>query len=365
MASSSSSVTPSRRWSGSVGSLGHGHRDPAAPTATGPALAARAALSTSDRMMPKTVVGAQDRLRRPFRMGHQAGHVAGRVHDPGDRAERAVRVGRIVGSGGARPRRRRSGRGPGRRARARRASRRPRRSGPRRARRACRSGRRASSAWVNGVSSRSAAMATRWPANRSDALRNSAPGTSPASARTWNPLQMPRTSPPSAAKAATARITGLNRAMTPGPDVVAVGEATRQDDRGDAVERRLLVPQDDRFRADQVEGVDGVAVAVAAREDDDPDPDGHRQPSPTPAPAVAADDAAPSGSIAKTSISGFDRSSPASRSTMARAAASSAGLDASARRGGRSGRRGSPRSRDGRGCPRPRARPDRGCPAWA
>ena len=68
---------------------------------------------------------------------------------------------------------------------------------------------------MNRVSTRSAAIRTSWPANRSDWLRSSAPGTSPASASTWKPLQMPRTSPPSAANAATARMTGLNRAMTP------------------------------------------------------------------------------------------------------------------------------------------------------
>ena len=68
---------------------------------------------------------------------------------------------------------------------------------------------------VNGVSSRWAAIATSRPTNRSDRLRSSAPGTRPASARTWKPLQMPRTRPPSAANAATLRMTGLNRAMTP------------------------------------------------------------------------------------------------------------------------------------------------------
>ena len=41
------------------------------------------------------------------------------------------------------------------------------------------------------------------------------PGTSRASARTWKPLQIPRTGPPRSAKSATARMTGLNRAMTP------------------------------------------------------------------------------------------------------------------------------------------------------
>ena len=60
-----------------------------------------------------------------------------------------------------------------------------------------------------------------------------------------------------------------------GPDVVAVGEAARQDDRGDALERGLLVPQDDRVGAGEMERMDRVAVAVAPREDDDPDPDRH------------------------------------------------------------------------------------------
>ena len=43
-----------------------------------------------------------------------------------------------------------------------------------------------------------------------------APGSRPASVRTWNPLQMPTTGPPAAANACTAPITGENRAMAPG-----------------------------------------------------------------------------------------------------------------------------------------------------
>ena len=43
----------------------------------------------------------------------------------------------------------------------------------------------------------------------------SAPGSSPASVSTWNPLQMPTTGPPAAACSATASITGENRAMAP------------------------------------------------------------------------------------------------------------------------------------------------------
>ena len=93
-------------------------------------------------------------------------------------------------------------------------------------------------------------------------------------------------------------MTGLNRAITPGPHVVAVGEAAGQDDRGDAVERRLLVPQDDRLGAGQLEGVDGVAVAVAAREDDDPDADAASSALPRPGAAVRPTTRRPIGSIA-------------------------------------------------------------------
>ena len=60
-----------------------------------------------------------------------------------------------------------------------------------------------------------------------------------------------------------------------GADVVAVGEAAGQDHGGDALERRLLVPQDDGFGAGHLERVDRVAVAVAPREDDDADADRH------------------------------------------------------------------------------------------
>ena len=44
----------------------------------------------------------------------------------------------------------------------------------------------------------------------------SAPGRSPASVRTWKPLQIPTTGPPARAKAATASITGEKRAIAPG-----------------------------------------------------------------------------------------------------------------------------------------------------
>jgi hypothetical protein len=51
--------------------------------------------------------------------------------------------------------------------------------------------------------------------NFSPAFFCSAPGSSPASVRTWKPLQIPTTGPPAAAKAVTASITGEKRAMAP------------------------------------------------------------------------------------------------------------------------------------------------------
>ena len=68
---------------------------------------------------------------------------------------------------------------------------------------------------VNGVSRRSAAMRTQRCSKRSDALRSSTPGTSPASAITWKPLQMPSTRPPRSACSRTAPMIGLKRAITP------------------------------------------------------------------------------------------------------------------------------------------------------
>ena len=51
--------------------------------------------------------------------------------------------------------------------------------------------------------------------NRSDALRISAPGSSPASQRIWNPLQMPSTGPPRSANARTSSIIGARAAIAP------------------------------------------------------------------------------------------------------------------------------------------------------
>ena len=46
-------------------------------------------------------------------------------------------------------------------------------------------------------------------------LGSSAPGSSPASHSTWNPLQMPSTGPPASANSCTDSITGEKRAIAP------------------------------------------------------------------------------------------------------------------------------------------------------
>ena len=46
-------------------------------------------------------------------------------------------------------------------------------------------------------------------------LSSSAPGSRPASQRTWKPLQMPSTGPPLAANSPTASIAGEKRAIAP------------------------------------------------------------------------------------------------------------------------------------------------------
>ena len=51
--------------------------------------------------------------------------------------------------------------------------------------------------------------------NFSEAFGSRAPGSRPASHSTWNPLQMPSTSPPSRANSTTSAITGEKRAIAP------------------------------------------------------------------------------------------------------------------------------------------------------
>ncbi|GBC86832.1 hypothetical protein HRbin12_00831 [bacterium HR12] len=51
--------------------------------------------------------------------------------------------------------------------------------------------------------------------NRSERLRIKAPGSSPASQRIWNPLQIPTTGPPAAANRTTSSMIGAKRAIAP------------------------------------------------------------------------------------------------------------------------------------------------------
>ncbi len=72
-----------------------------------------------------------------------------------------------------------------------------------------------SQARLNGVEAFTTSSSTWRKTNRRPALGSSAPGSSPASHRTWKPLQMPSTGPPSSANALTDSITGEKRAIAP------------------------------------------------------------------------------------------------------------------------------------------------------
>ena len=68
---------------------------------------------------------------------------------------------------------------------------------------------------VHGIEVLTTSMSTWRQTKRSDVLGSSAPGSSPASHRTWKPLQIPSTSPPPAAKRSTSPMTGEKRAIAP------------------------------------------------------------------------------------------------------------------------------------------------------
>ena len=144
---------------------------------------------------PQPVGRAGQRVDRVLGVGHQAEHVAALVASP-----RRCRGPSRWSCG-----RRRSGRRPARSPRARRASPPARSSGLRRA-------------WPGSRAARRLALSTSstwWQRKRSSTLRSSAPGSSPASQRTWKPLQMPSTGAPPAAASATASIAGQKRAIAP------------------------------------------------------------------------------------------------------------------------------------------------------
>ena len=73
----------------------------------------------------------------------------------------------------------------------------------------------ASSPRVHGMPAFTTSTSTWRQTNRSDVFGSSAPGSRPASHSTWNPLQIPSTSPPSRAKRSTAPMTGEKRAIAP------------------------------------------------------------------------------------------------------------------------------------------------------
>ena len=117
---------------------------------------------------------------------------------------------------------------------------------------------------VKGVSARSTASATSRYANASDAFGRSVPGSSPASQRIWNPLQIPRTSP-RRRRSVRQRPSPERSApwISPAAEVVADGEASRQDDGGDVWRQlELTVPDKRRLRA---EPLNAVAASRSSR----------------------------------------------------------------------------------------------------
>ncbi len=105
-------------------------------------------------------------------------------------------------------------------------------------------------------------------AKRRSVLGSSAPGSRPASHRTWKPLQMPSTGPPSAAKRADLDHHGREARDGADAQVVAVGEAAGDDDGVDALEVRVAVPELHRVARERA-GEARVRVVAGAGEGDD------------------------------------------------------------------------------------------------
>ena len=164
----------------------------------------------------------RQRVDRVLGMGHQADHVAGLVAHPGDVPRRAVRV---------LPRRVAVGDLAVRLERVEHLLRRPvapfavlgRDREPLAAVEARLAGRVVLLSPSGVTTDRSATLTARPAAIRSTwrqtkrmlSLSSSAPGSRPASQRTWKPLQIPSTGPPPAANSATASIAGEKRAIAP------------------------------------------------------------------------------------------------------------------------------------------------------
>ena len=126
---------------------------------------------------------------------------------------------------------------------------------------------------VNGVPELSTRTVTSRQMNVSDPFGRSAPGSSPASVRIWNPLQIPRTSPPSAANRVDRAHDGREPGDRAAAEVVAVREPSGEDDGRRAGRELVLgVPDARGLRPEALEGELRVAVVVRAREDRDGDP---------------------------------------------------------------------------------------------
>ena len=93
----------------------------------------------------------------------------------------------------------------------------------------------------------------------------------PASHRTWNPLQIPRTGLPRGGELADRRQHGREARDRPAAEVIAVGEPAGEDDSVDGRQLRLAVPDEFRLGAERLEGERRVSVVVRAGEDDDAD----------------------------------------------------------------------------------------------
>ena len=91
---------------------------------------------------------------------------------------------------------------------------------------------------VNGVRFVSTRRKTSRQTKRRPAFRSIAPGRSPASQRIWKPLQMPSTAPPCRRERGHGLHHGREARHRAAPQVVAVGEAARQDHEVGIAERR-------------------------------------------------------------------------------------------------------------------------------
>ncbi len=124
---------------------------------------------------------------------------------------------------------------------------------------------------VNGVSASTTSTPTWRQTKRSDRLGSSAPGSRPASQSTWKPLQMPSTGPPSRGERRDLLHDRREAGDRPDAQVVAVGEAAGDDDRVDALQVVVAVPEQHRL-ADALAGGECVRLVAGPGKLDDAEP---------------------------------------------------------------------------------------------